>query len=438
MLILTVTDTALAQHMKLIVRIFLAVLVILAGAAAPARANNNGSPRPGAVNDGLHKVALVIGNSAYVNAARLPNSVNDANDVCAALKKLQFDVICKTNIVSKREFKDAIYEFTGRINEKTVALFYFAGHGLQIDGLNYLIPTQAALKTKSDIEDESIQINYLMSELEARRAALNIFMLDACRDNPFISPIRGYAPTLGLASQLYAPRNSIVAMSTGAGQLSLDGTGRNGTFTKNLLEFMHTPRQSVEDMLKAVSGGTSADAKRLGRQQDPQITTSYADKYCMAGCGDKDFAVADEQIKAKTLELDRLQLTITQTRNKQLELEQQKDALLKKQSEIDKLKTDIGNAQSRNQEMDKQNRELALKREELAGINAKINSSVATLNELETIKSALLKKQEELNKMREMLSIQQATIDEKNKEIRTRAIENPDKAKPQLMIVPAF
>jgi uncharacterized caspase-like protein len=425
--------------MKPILRIFLAFLIMLAGAGgAPASGNNNGSPQPVAGNDSLQKIALVIGNSSYANAARLPNSLNDANDVCAALKKLKFDVICKTNIASKREFKDAIYEFTGKINEKTVALFYFAGHGLQIDGINYLIPTEAALKTKSDIEDESIQINYLMSELEARRAALNIFMLDACRDNPFISPIRGYAPTLGLASQLYAPRNSIVAMSTGAGQLSLDGTGRNGTFTKNLLQFVHTPRQSVEDMLKAASGGTSADARRLGRQQDPQITTSYSERYCLAGCGDKDFAVDDAQLKAKALELDRLQLTITQTKNKQVELEQQTDALLKKQSEIDKLKTDIDNAQSRHQELDQQNRELAQKRGELAAINARINSSVATLNELETTKSALLKKQEELNKMRQMLSVQQATIDAKDREIRTRAIQSPDNQKQPLMIPPAF
>lgn len=424
--------------MKPILQIILVLLTVLSGIGGPALGNNGGSARPVAANDSLQKIALVIGNSSYTNAARLPNSVNDANDVCAALKKLRFDVICKTNIASKREFKDAIFEFTGKINENSVALFYFAGHGLQIDGINYLVPTGAALKTKSDIEDESLQINYLMSELEARRAALNIFMLDACRDNPFLSPIRGYAPTLGLATQLFAPRNSIVAMSTGAGQLSLDGAGRNGTFTNNLLQFMHTPRQSIEDMLKTVSRGTSADAKKLGRQQDPQITTSFADRYCLADCGDRDFAVDEEQMKARALELDRLQFTITQTKNKQQELEQQKAALLKKQNEIDKLNTDIAAAQTRNQELDKQNRELAQKREELAAINARINSSVATLNELEATKVALLKKQDELNKMREIVSIQQATIDAKDKEIRTRAVKAPANEKPPMIVVPAF
>lgn len=421
-----------------ILRIFLILLIVLAEAGAPALANNSASLKPAAANDALQKIALVIGNSSYTNAAPLPNSVNDANDVCAALEKLRFEVICRTNITSKREFKDAIFEFTGKINEKSVALFYFAGHGLQIDGINYLVPTAAALKTRSDIEDESIQINYLMSELESRRAALNIFLLDACRDNPFLSPIRGYAPTLGLATQLFAPRNSIVAMSTGAGQLSLDGTGRNGTFTRNLLQFVHTPRQSIEDMLKDVSRGTSADAKKLGLQQDPQITTSYADRYCLADCGDRDFAVDEAQIKARALELDRLQLTITQTRNKQQELEQQKAALLKKQSEIEKLNLDIATAQSRNQELDKQNRELAQKREELAAINARINSSVATLHELEATKGALLGKQEELNKMRQIVFIQQATIDAKDKEIRTRAVPAPAPEKPPMIVVPAF
>ncbi len=82
--------------------------------------------------DKLRKVALVVGNAAYANATPLANPVNDATDVCNALRKLDFTVICKTNIVSKCAFKDAIFEFTGKLNENSVALFYFAGHGLQI------------------------------------------------------------------------------------------------------------------------------------------------------------------------------------------------------------------------------------------------------------------------------------------------------------------
>jgi hypothetical protein len=411
--------------MNVILRITLALAIALAATGVSAGAENSRGAPAGPPEKDLHKLALVVGNAAYANALPLANPLNDANDVCAALRKLDFEVICKLNVATKREFKDAIYEFTGKINEKTVALFYFAGHGLQIDGLNYLIPTTAALRTKSDIEDESVQINYLMSELEARRAALNIFVLDACRDNPFVSPIRGYAPTLGLASQLYAPRNSIVAMSTGPGQLSLDGTGRNGTFTKNLLKFVMTPRQSVEDMFKAVSGGTSSEAQRLGRRQDPQITTSYADKFCLAGCADKSPAGHDKNMAVKALESE-LQFTISQTKAKQIELETQKAALLKKQEELDIIKLNLAKSQ------------VQRNSGEAGSDGANSGLVAAKLSELENMKRALLQKEQELNKTRDALSVQQAGIDVKDREIRTRKIEPPEDTKKPINIVPAF
>jgi hypothetical protein len=406
--------------MNFIFRITLAVAIALASSCVSAGDESRRGTQAGTPEKDLHKLALVVGNATYANALPLPNPVNDANDVCAALRKLDFEVICKLNVPTKREFKDAIFEFTGKINEKTVALFYFAGHGLQIDGLNYLVPTTAALRTKSDIEDESVQINYLMSELEARRAALNIFVLDACRENPFVSPIRGYAPTMGLASQLYAPRNSIVAMSTGPGQLSLDGTGRNGTFTKNFLKFVLTPRQSVEDMFKAASGGTSSEAQRLGHRQDPQVTTSYADKFCMAGCADKLPGGSDRNVAVKALESE-LQFTISQTKAKQLELETQKAALLKKQEELENIKLNLAKSQA-----------------QAASDGANSSMVTARLSELENMKRALLQKEQELNKTRDALFVQQAGIDAKDKEIRTRKIEAPEETKKQITIIPAF
>ena len=403
----------------------LLALVLALGAGGAMSAGQGGAARPGSDNDRLRKVALVVGNAAYANALPLANPLNDASDVCGALRRLDFDVVCKLNVATKREFKDAIYEFSGKINEQTVAFFYFAGHGLQIDGLNYVIPTQAALRTKSDIEDESVQINYLMNELEARHAALNIFVLDACRDNPFVSPIRGYAPTLGLASQLYAPRNSIIAMSTGPGQLSLDGAGRNGTFTRNLLKSIFTPRQSVEDMFKEVSGATRAEAKKLGRRQDPQITTSYADRYCLAGCNDGTLAAGDGQ---KAGGLDQLQLALAQTRAKQQELDEQKAALLKKQEEIERIKATLQQAQAR----------PAPRQDGMESINASIASSSDKLAELEKMKNALLKKQAELNAIRDLLSAQQAAIDAQQGDLRSRRIDVPDNTKKPVTIVPAF
>lgn len=412
------------------------------GSSLLAADGNNNTQQADRANDELHKIALVIGNSSYVNASILPNASNDAADMCAMLKKLNFDVICKLNIPSKRDFKDAIYEFTGNINEKSVVFFYFAGHGLQIDGINYLIPTRAALKTKSDIDDESIQINYLMSELEARQAALNIFILDACRNNPFINPIRGYVPAVGLASQLYAPKNSIIAMSTGPGKLSLDGTGRNGIFTKNILKFMTVPKQSIEDMLKAASGGTRSEAMSLGRQQDPQITSSYTEKYCLTGCFDQQSVKKDgdpsEQLKARQLELERLQTSIVQTKEKQAELEKQKNELLRKQGEINEIKMNLEKSEAQQEVLSKKKVELENKQKQLDEVNADIHSYEFKMNELEASKKALLSKQNELNAMRERLSSQQADIEAKKKEIQSRTIEPPKKEKKQPIMIPAF
>lgn len=404
--------------MKSVILSIFTSFLLLTGSSLLAADSNNNTQAGGRTNDEFHKIALVIGNSSYVNAPILPNASNDAADMCAMLKNLNFDVICKLNISSKRDFKDAIYEFTGNINEKSVAFFYFAGHGLQIDGINYLIPTRAALKTKSDIDDESIQINYLMSELEARQAALNIFILDACRNNPFINPIRGYVPAVGLASQLYAPKNSIIAMSTGPGKLSLDGTGRNGIFTKNILKFMATPKQSIEEMLKAASGGTRSEAISLGRQQDPQITSSYTEKYCLAGCFDqqhvKNDSDASEQLKARQLELERLQISIAKTKEKQTELEEQQEVLGKKKIELEN------------------------KQKQLNAVTADIRSYEIKMNELEASKKTLLSKQNELNAIRERLSSQQADIEAKKKEIQSRTIEPPKKEKKQPIMIPAF
>ena len=379
-----------------------------------------GEQRDGHPGDGLRKVALVIGNGAYNHALPLPNPPNDASDVCSALRKLDFEVLCKVNVASKREFKDAIYEFSGKLNENSVAFFYFAGHGLQIDGLNYLVPTNAALRTKSDIEDESVQINHLMNELETRRAAINIFVLDACRNNPFINPVRGYAPTMGMATQLYAPRNSIVAMSTGPGQLSLDGVGRNGTFTKNLLKHLTSPRLGLEEMLKAVSGGTRAESLQAGLRQDPQITSSYAEKFCLAGCDEQQALAAGSQKPLNAAELDRLQRSLAETRARQLELEEQKTALLQKQAEIDSLRQGLARAP----------------KTDTAALDSSLNASAAKLQELENMKNSLLKKQRELDSLRQSLSSQQNSAAEGA--VRTRKVEMPEDKARQMSIVPSF
>lgn len=419
----------------MISHIWLLALLVFFGIT---HARGEASNMAGRVLDAESKVALVIGNASYAEAAPLKNSGNDATDMCAALKKLGFDVICKLDIATKREFKDAVFEFTGKINQRTVALFYFAGHGLQVDGINYLIPVNARLRTRSDIEDESVQINYLMSELETRQAALNIFFLDACRDNPFSNPIRGYVPMMGLASQLYAPRNSIIAMSTGAGQMSLDGVGRNGTFTKNLLQQLPVPRRSIEEMLKAVGSGTRADASRLKLQQDPQVTISFTEKFCFGGCTHAEPAPDDGQLAAKTAELDRLQATIVQTRAKQAELDSQQALLLAKRQELDKLRQGLDNVASRQEELQRRQAEVSQREREVLKLDHDLKISTEKFKELEAVRLGLQRKHEEVDQMRKSLALQQAKMEATNKEIATRAIKPQEKKAPPITVVPAF
>ncbi len=415
-------------------RAFIILLLSLLS-AFPSRAMAADDKRPPEIQS---RVALIIGNTNYVNALPLKNPVNDANDMCAAFRKLGFEVICRLDIVSKREFKDAIFEFTGKINHNTVAAFYYAGHGLQIDGVNYMVPTGAELRAKSDIEDESVQINYLMRELEGRDAALNIFFIDACRNNPLTSPIRGYVPMLGLASQQYSPRNSIVTMSTGAGQLSLDGNNRNGTFTKNLVAHIGTPNLSFDDMFKAVSKGTHADASRYGLQQEPQITSSYAEKFCLAGCDEGMAARQEALVKTRTAELSRLETTIAATKAKQVELDAQQSLLAKKRAELDALSSSLESVQSRQDELERRRIQVAQRERELDKIGADIKASTSQLNDLETVRLSLLKKQEEVDRMRKSLAVQQAKIEETNKEIQTRSIVLPEKKPKPVDVLPAF
>lgn len=415
-------------------RLLLASLVFF----GMAQAHGAQGGAAGRILDAESKVALVIGNARYAEAAPLPNPGNDAADMCAALEKLGFVVICKLDVASKRDFKDAVFEFTGKVNQGTVALFYYAGHGLQVDGVNYLIPVDARLRTKSDIEDESVQINYLMSELETRQAALNIFFIDACRDNPFSNPIRGYVPMMGLASQLYAPRNSIITMSTGAGQVSVDGEGRNGTFTKNLLAHLPVPRQPIEEMLKAVGSGTRADASRLKIQQDPQITSSFTEKFCFGGCAPATPAADNGQLALKTAELDRLQATIAQTKAKQAELDSQQALLLAKRQELDKLRQGLDNVASRQEELERRQADVAQREREVVKLDRELQVSTEKIKELEAVRLGLQEKQEEVERMRKSLALQQAKNEATNKEIATRAIKPQDKKPPPITVVPAF
>ncbi|GAB6093950.1 hypothetical protein JCM14469_02020 [Desulfatiferula olefinivorans] len=194
-----------------------------------------------------NKTALVIGNGTYASAP-LKNPVNDARDMAAMLRKKGFD----TDLIidgSQRDMERAIRDFGKKIMKGGTGLFYYAGHGMQVNGVNYLIPIGADIMAEDEIKYESVNVNMVLSKMEAAGNNLNMIFLDACRNNPFARSFR--SGNTGLA-QMDVTRGAVIAFATSPGNTAADGDGRNGVFTKHLLAHMDTPGLELSRMLKKV------------------------------------------------------------------------------------------------------------------------------------------------------------------------------------------
>jgi hypothetical protein len=208
-----------------------------------------------------HRVALVIGNNAYeAPLTKLNNTINDAQAIGSILLNRGFNVIYREN-VSRRTFDTLLEEFYQKLSQGGVGLLYFSGHGMEFNGQNYLIPTDAKIKAKSDSQYEAVALNKITHRLQKVGNRLNIVILDACRNDPFT---RAYGVG-GLAKS--EPVGLFVSYATGAGQVSSDGrVGGNGLFTQYLIENMQKPLNLQEVFKKTrasvydASGGTQFPA----------------------------------------------------------------------------------------------------------------------------------------------------------------------------------
>ncbi|MBM4272600.1 MAG: hypothetical protein FJ139_10685 [Deltaproteobacteria bacterium] len=194
------------------------------------------------------RTALVIGNGAYASG-RLKNPTNDATDMASALKRLGFQVILKTN-VRHQEMEEAMEEFGNRLKRGGVGLFYFAGHGVQVGGTNYLIPIGAKIRKESDVKFQALDVNKVLDEMANANNGLNILILDACRDNPFGRSFRSASRGLAIISS--APEGTFISYATGPGQVAQDGTGKNSPYTGALLKNIATPGLPIEALFKKV------------------------------------------------------------------------------------------------------------------------------------------------------------------------------------------
>ena len=214
------------------------------------------SPAPAAVRPPGHRVALVIGNSAYKFANPLPNPANDSADFAQALRDLGFAVI-EGHDLDWHGMVAKTREFSAQLDKAELALVFYAGHGVQVDGRNYLIPVDAKLERVGDLDLDAVDLQTVLRPMEAERR-VNLVFLDACRDNPFIhslarslGPTRSFSVAQGLA-QVNSAAGTMIAFSTQPDNVAQDGEGRNSPFTAALLKHVKTPNLEVEQMMKQV------------------------------------------------------------------------------------------------------------------------------------------------------------------------------------------
>lgn len=213
------------------------------------------------------RTALVIGNAAYKQSP-LANPVNDATDIAQALRGAGFQVILKTD-ADQRGMKDAVRTFGDALKRSGgVGLFFYAGHGAQLSGENYILPVNEPIGSEADLRNRGVTAAEVVDAMAAARNGLNIVVLDACRDNPVVS---GPNATRGL-SRVDSNASLFVSFSTSPGAVALDGVGRNSPYTKHLTQAIGAPNLSIEETFKRTLKGVYQETKG---QQTPWISSSF-------------------------------------------------------------------------------------------------------------------------------------------------------------------
>ncbi len=232
------------------------------------------------------RIALVIGNGAYTTAPPLKNPPNDARDMAATLKTLGFDVTSGVNL-NQRDMKRLIREFGLKLKTGGSGLFYYAGHGVQSKGRNYLIPVDANIQSEAEVEDSGVDAALVLNFMDDAQNGLNIVILDACRNNPFARSFR--SANDGLA-QVDAPTGTLIAYATAPGRVASDGANQNGLYTAELLKQMRTPGLSVTDMFMRVRAEVM---KQTANKQVPWEASSLVGSFYFAGTSSDSSPIAN-------------------------------------------------------------------------------------------------------------------------------------------------
>ncbi len=219
------------------------------------------------------RIALVIGNSEYKESP-LKNPAHDAEDIANVLRGLGFTVQTRTN-ANQREIEDAVKEFVRQIQNGDVGLFYFSGHGVQVQGENYLMPVGGSITSEADVKYKAVNAGYILAQMEESRNRTNVFILDACRNNPF----RGFRSMSKGLTMMDAPAGTFIAYATAPGSVAADGTDRNSPYAKHLIEAIKTKDMAIEQVFKFVLREVR---RETAGQQIPWTASSLQDDFCFS------------------------------------------------------------------------------------------------------------------------------------------------------------
>jgi uncharacterized caspase-like protein len=256
------------QFQKALLAFFASLVLLLAGQAhTPAAA--------------AARLALVLGNAKYQHAPELGNPANDAEDLAQALRNLGFEVIEQRD-ANREAMAKAIRDFSERLPGSEVALFFYAGHGLQMNGENYLVPVDANIQDAADVRFHTINLADIQQEMESG-GRTSIIILDACRSNPFAEKLAQSGRSIGgrgLGRMEASAKGSLIVYSTQPNNIAFDGTGRNSPFTAALLKHVNTPGLEVRQMISRVRGDVLA---ATDNQQTPWDSSSLVGDVYLAG-----------------------------------------------------------------------------------------------------------------------------------------------------------
>ena len=287
--------------MKRLVMLFAAGLLIAAFTMSLAALAD--SEKPG------RRIALVIGNSDYVSVSHLTNPKNDATAVAQRLIDFGFSVTLLLD-VGKADFEEQIWKFADSLNGAEAAVFFYAGHGLQIDGRNYLVPIDADISNEADLPFQLVAVDIALQRLASQRIT-SIVVLDACRNNPFSKKLskqlgkRANAVGKGLAS-IYASKDTLISFSTQPGNVALDGDGPNSPFTEALVQHIEKPNADVMDVMRDVRRDV---IKSTNERQVPWDTSSLVNEFyfhrlaptVVASAGDKKRKASGDEVDIKRM-----------------------------------------------------------------------------------------------------------------------------------------